>query len=111
LQPWKNEAIVVRYRAIGTDYETGSGNRIFYDATVHGPLVGIDIRCLTLWFCLSLFIAISAEAQTMISDNPAAEQELGVHLYENELDYSIALQPWKGDYDGMIQHKMMNWDL
>jgi len=59
----------------------------------------------------SACFAISAEAQTMISDNPATEQELGVHLYENELDYSIALQPWKGDYDGMIQRKMMNWDL
>ena len=44
-QPWKNVAIAAGYRAIGTDYETGSGNDKFtYDATVHGPVVGIDIR-------------------------------------------------------------------
>jgi hypothetical protein len=44
-QPWKHVAIVAGYRGIGTDYETGSGNDKFtYDATVHGPLIGIDIR-------------------------------------------------------------------
>lgn len=44
-QPWKNVAIVAGYRAIGTDYDTGSGTDQFsYDATVHGPVLGIDIR-------------------------------------------------------------------
>ena len=44
-QPWKNVAFVAGYRGIGTDYETGSGtNKFVYDATVHGPLIGIDIR-------------------------------------------------------------------
>lgn len=44
-QPWKNVAIIAGYRAIGTNYETGSGNDKFvYDATVYGPLLGIDIR-------------------------------------------------------------------
>ena len=44
-QPWKHVAIVAGYRAIYTDYETGSGdNRFSYDSTVHGPLAGIDIR-------------------------------------------------------------------
>ena len=44
-QPWKNVAFVAGYRAIGTDYETGSGTDQFsYDATVHGPVVGVDIR-------------------------------------------------------------------
>jgi hypothetical protein len=44
-QPWKNVALVAGYRAIYTDYETGSGSdRFSYDATVHGPLAGIDIR-------------------------------------------------------------------
>jgi hypothetical protein len=44
-QPWKNVAIVAGYRAIGTDYETGSGmDQFSYDATVHGPVLGIDIR-------------------------------------------------------------------
>lgn len=44
-QPWKHVAIVAGYRGIGTEYETGSGTDEFtYDATVHGPVVGIDIR-------------------------------------------------------------------
>jgi hypothetical protein len=44
-QPWRYVAIVGGYRAIGADYETGSGIDLFtYDAVVHGPLIGIDIR-------------------------------------------------------------------
>lgn len=44
-QPWKYVAIVAGYRGIGTDYETGGETDKFtYDATVHGPLIGIDIR-------------------------------------------------------------------
>lgn len=44
-QPWQNVALVAGYRGIGTDYETGSGSDKFtYDATVHGPVIGIDVR-------------------------------------------------------------------
>ena len=44
-QPWKHVAFAVGYRAIGTDYESGSGSEKFtYDVIVHGPLIGIDIR-------------------------------------------------------------------
>ena len=44
-QPWKNVAFVAGYRGIGTDYESGSGpDQFIYDATVHGPIIGIDIR-------------------------------------------------------------------
>jgi len=44
-QPWKNVSFGAGYRAIGTDYETGSGaDKFTYDATVYGPVVGIDIR-------------------------------------------------------------------
>ncbi|NNK93335.1 MAG: hypothetical protein HKP41_03190 [Desulfobacterales bacterium] len=44
-QPWKNIAFVAGYRGIGTDYETGSGvDKFTYDTTVHGPLIGLDIR-------------------------------------------------------------------
>jgi len=44
-QPWKNVAFVAGYRGIGTDYETGSGtDQFIFDATVHGPLIGVDIR-------------------------------------------------------------------
>jgi hypothetical protein len=43
-QPWKNVAFVAGYRAIGTDYETGSGNdKFIFDATVHGPVIGLNI--------------------------------------------------------------------
>ena len=40
-QPWRNVAIVAGYRALYSDY-TDDG--FTYDATVHGPVVGIDIR-------------------------------------------------------------------
>lgn len=44
-QPWKHLAVVAGYRAIGTDYTSGSGTDKFtYDVIVHGPLIGIDIR-------------------------------------------------------------------
>lgn len=44
-QPWKNVALVAGYRAIGTDYENGSGNNKFvFDATIYGPILGFDIH-------------------------------------------------------------------
>lgn len=44
-QPWKHVAILVGYRAIDTDYESGSGpNKFTYDVIVHGPVFGLDIR-------------------------------------------------------------------
>lgn len=43
--PWKHVTIVAGYRAIDTDYETGSGRDKFtYDVIVHGPVLGVDIR-------------------------------------------------------------------
>jgi opacity protein-like surface antigen len=43
-QPWKNVAIAAGYRAIGTDYESSGADAFTYDATIYGPVVGIDIR-------------------------------------------------------------------
>jgi hypothetical protein len=44
-QPWKHMAIIAGYRAIATDYESGSGRDKFtYDVIVHGPVLGLDIR-------------------------------------------------------------------
>jgi hypothetical protein len=44
-KPWKNVSIFAGYRAIGTDYESGSGaDKFTYDATVHGPILGFDFR-------------------------------------------------------------------
>jgi membrane-bound lytic murein transglycosylase MltF len=64
-------------------------------------------NCLTLCFCLSLSTAISAEAQNVLSTSTAAEREQEVNEFDAELQYSIALQPWKGDYDGMVQRKLI----
>lgn len=44
-QPWKYVSIIAGYRAIGTDYETGSGpDNFLYDVIIHGPVVGFNIR-------------------------------------------------------------------
>lgn len=44
-QPWKYVSIIAGYRAIGTDYETGSGpDNFLFDVIVHGPVVGFNIR-------------------------------------------------------------------
>lgn len=44
-QPWKHAQFLAGYRAVGIDYETGSGqNRFVYDVTLSGPLLGINFR-------------------------------------------------------------------
>lgn len=44
-QPWKYAQILAGYRAVGIDYETGSGpTRFVYDVTLHGPVFGINFR-------------------------------------------------------------------
>jgi len=44
-QPWKHVQFLLGYRAIGIDYETGSGQtRFVYDITMAGPLAGINFR-------------------------------------------------------------------
>ena len=44
-KPWKHVSIAAGYRAIYTDYETGSGDDQFsYDATVYGPVAGVNIN-------------------------------------------------------------------
>jgi hypothetical protein len=43
-QPWKNVALVAGYKALSTDYKTGSGAETFaYDVTMSGPIAGINI--------------------------------------------------------------------
>jgi hypothetical protein len=40
-----DSAVVGGYRALGEDYSTGSGpRRLQFDATLHGPLLGLNIR-------------------------------------------------------------------
>lgn len=42
---WENVRLVAGFRALGTDYASGSGTDEFtYDNTVYGPIAGIDIR-------------------------------------------------------------------
>ena len=44
-QPWKYAQILAGYRAVGIDYETGSGQtRFVYDVTLSGPVIGINFR-------------------------------------------------------------------
>ena len=42
-QPWKHVRILAGYRAVGIDYETGSGlSKFVYDVTLSGPVFGIN---------------------------------------------------------------------
>ena len=44
-QPWKHAEILLGYRAVGLDYETGEGpGRFTYDITMAGPVVGINFK-------------------------------------------------------------------
>jgi len=43
-QPWKHVGFLGGYRALYQDYEDGSGSEKFaFDATMHGPLLGLNI--------------------------------------------------------------------
>jgi len=44
-QPWKYASILAGYRALYMDYEDGRGRDYFkFDATVHGPVIGINFK-------------------------------------------------------------------
>ena len=44
-QPWKYASFIAGYRALGEDYEDGSGKDYFnFDATIHGPVIGINFK-------------------------------------------------------------------
>jgi hypothetical protein len=44
-QPWKHVALAAGYRALDQDYEDGEGlDRYKWDATMSGPIAGIDFR-------------------------------------------------------------------
>ena len=44
-QPWKYAQFIAGYRAVGIDYETGSGpSRFVYDVTLSGPVLGLNFR-------------------------------------------------------------------
>jgi len=44
-KPFKYASFLAGYRAIGMDYEDGSGIDYFnYDATIHGPVIGINFN-------------------------------------------------------------------
>jgi hypothetical protein len=43
-KPWKHVGLFGGYRALYQDYSTGSGsNKFKFDATMHGPLLGLNI--------------------------------------------------------------------
>jgi hypothetical protein len=44
-QPWKYASFIAGYRALGEDYEDGSGQDYFnFDATIHGPVLGLKFK-------------------------------------------------------------------
>ncbi|MGB6020624.1 MAG: hypothetical protein WBF77_13610 [Sulfurimonadaceae bacterium] len=44
-QPFKYASFLAGYRAIGMDYDEGSGADYFkFDATIHGPLIGLNFK-------------------------------------------------------------------
>jgi hypothetical protein len=44
-QPWKYVALFAGYRALYQDYEDGNGrNKFKFDATMHGPGIGLNIK-------------------------------------------------------------------
>ncbi len=44
-QPWDHAAILAGYRALEQSYKDGDGlDRYVWDATLHGPVLGIDFR-------------------------------------------------------------------
>ncbi len=44
-QPWKHVSIFTGVRALGVDYETGSGlDRYEYDVTTWGPVLGVNLK-------------------------------------------------------------------
>jgi hypothetical protein len=44
-QPWQHVSISAGIRALGVDYETGSGlDRFVYDATTWGPLFWVNLK-------------------------------------------------------------------
>jgi hypothetical protein len=42
--PWRHVALVAGYRALYADYESDGDLEFKYDATIHGPLIGLDIK-------------------------------------------------------------------
>ena len=66
------------------------------------------LTSLSVWIALSVFPVCSSEAQDSVSDPSAIEQEpKEAHQFEIKEDFNVALQPWKGDYDGMVQRNMV----
>jgi hypothetical protein len=44
-QPWKHVSLAAGYKALDQDYEDGEGrDRYAFDATMHGPIAGINFR-------------------------------------------------------------------
>ena len=53
---------------------------------------------------LGLSTAYGSQAQEPIAHPPASEQQ---GRFDFTTDYSVALQPWTGDYDGMLERRMV----
>ncbi len=60
--------------------------------------------CFKLCAALIPCLAGSGQAQEPIARQPTALQQA---QFDPTKDYKVALQPWKGDYDGMLERRMV----
>ena len=67
----------------------------------------ISLR-LSVWVALSVFFIFSCEAQESVSDQSGIKQQ-SESAFRTGIadDFKVALQPWKGDYDGMVERRMV----
>ncbi len=63
---------------------------------------------LRVWIALSVFFICSYEAQESNSDQSGIKQQPESAFQTGIADnFKVALQPWKGDYDGMVERRMV----
>ena len=62
------------------------------------------MACLGALAAVSLFLACNGENQPSSLQEPDVAKQGASHVPGAE-DLSIALQPWKGDYDGMVERR------
>ena len=66
------------------------------------------LRRFALWFALMVCFASVSHAQSAPSDPDVSGKDAiegePVNIWD---DFKVALVPWKGDYDGMVERKMI----
>ena len=65
---------------------------------------GRIVLSLVVWLSISVFFPFVAYAQ---NPSPTTDTQLSTEQTAVLDDFNVALQPWKGDYDGMVQRRMV----